>query len=230
MNHGFGSQNVRDTQVEITVRRLTPSARREDLHAFARGFMQMEQRYGKAVANEARDQLFDKFPELALKFAELVPPEIKREAASQLTESLARDLEERGMKAENHIRRVEGYVALSAEALSILDIPDELITPPSAPVPMLSRNPYVHPNSELHGEMLNSWGVASVVISAAHGWMESGDPDVPKGHLKEWVLRSAPTIDFETLFYRSRFDDTALIRLVEAAQEGFTFLAKQITG
>lgn len=137
---------------------------------------------------------------------------------------MATKLEGFGLKPEEHMRSCEQGFALTKTAIIAFkndgypnwrDFGKGVESIEEIGIP---RSPFWHHLSdikEIDGEhMMNIWAVASLFISAAHGWVpDEGKSEQGKKIIFEVLPTVAPTVDIERLMFRSRYDDRALLKL-----------------
>jgi len=236
MSKGFQSNEDTDAiKIAIGVKRLTPSAKRGDIHAFSDGCAELQRRYGHQVADEAMRQVMEQIPgicDLAMNAVEKAPPAMKAEFYAKSIEVMAEVLTDAGLRLEDHLRVNDEGIGLTKQAVATIaatgypGIKEFGEGNDSLEEMGLNRtNGFVHPLSEaikptkengLPEDVLNLWAVVSMIISGAQGWTEA-DKDKCLEMLKELVSRSAPTADLNALLYRSRYDDRVLLKLCSLA-------------
>jgi|GEM_PF-3570248 len=227
---GF-QQSLNETKIAIVIKRLTPAAKRGDIHAFANGVRSSETRYGHDVADEAMRRCLVEFPELAKVAIGFLPEDKKANLHAQGYAIIADFLEQAGLRLEDSLRVSDQGVAFSIAAVKVL-----IATNPNYPrvsdfgsgcesiaeVGIDRTNGFLHPLSERYPEnpeYVDLWAAASVVISAAMQWIES-DGDTARQALEEFVSIVAPTLDLKTMLKACRYDDRALLKLCNYAHDG----------
>ncbi|MBW4526802.1 MAG: hypothetical protein KME18_16715 [Phormidium tanganyikae FI6-MK23] len=236
MSKGF--QSTDETKIQIALKRITPAAKRADIDAFADGLRAAQRRYGTDVAEEARQRALDQFPELARKAIEFLPEEAKSQLRVSAYSIIADVIGEAGLRIENHFRVCDRGVALTHAALKAIA---DTGFPEMAKLGKGSEslqgfgvdraNGFYHPLGETfqhQGEdCINSWGVASMLVSSAAGWIEDCDSEQGFKSLQMFVSQVAPTVDVQEMLRQSRYDDRSLLRLVQLASDGMTAKAQQ---
>ncbi len=235
MTKGF--QSADETKIEIAIKRLIPSAKRADIHAFADGVRETQTRYGHDIADEAMRQIFTQFPELAERAIEFLPESAKPHLLDCAYSLMAQAIEVSGLRIEDHFRVCDHGVAMTHDAISVIASTG---FPPVAEfgqgndsltgVGIDRTGGFIHPLSEVHQkEYLNSFFVVSMTISATLNWLDEppDNPETPRSFLRDCVSRVAPTLDLETMLFRVRYDDRALMQLASYAERGFTAIAQK---
>lgn len=233
MTKGF--QNSDETKIAIVVRRLTPSAKRNDIHAFADGVREAQTRYGHSIADEGMRQCFEQFPELASQAIAFLPDSMKPHLMDAAYEIMAQSIEDAGLRLEDHFRVSDQGAALSCEAVrAIADTGFPRIAEFGAGNESLDgvgidRNPFMHHLSEFmegNREYINSWAAISLIVTIAQGWDE-GNRETAQHSLEAMVFSVAPTLDLPTLQRRARYDDRSLLQLASYAERGFNAIAQK---
>ena len=241
MSKGFQS-DADETKIQIGVKRLLPSAKRRDIHAFADGVRQLQQRYGHDVADESMRRVMESHPDIADGIIDVMPDDIQREFHAKSIEIMVDVIEEAGLKIEENIRVSDEGIGLTKAAVKAIA---------ATGYPQIKKfgegnetlegmglkrlGGFMHPLSETHNakelglpeDGMNMWAVASIIVSGAFGWIEAS-VEKCEGALKEAVLVAAPTTDVATLMKRSRYDDRALLRLCNLVQSGMDAKARAV--
>ena len=221
---------IDETKIAIVIKRLSPSAKRGDIHAFADGVRSSESRYGHDVADEAMRRCFVEFPALTKSAIAFLPDNEKVNFHAQGYAVIADVLEQAGLRLEDHLRVDERGMAVSVAAVKVITetgcprVSDfgsgcESI----AEVGIDRTNGWLHPLSERHPDnpdFVDLWAAASVMISAAMKWIQS-DGDAAIEALKAVVFIAAPTVDLTAMLRTCRYDDRALLKLCSLAHDGF---------
>lgn len=241
MANGFGDGD--GAKLKAAVKRLEPSAKRGDVHAFADGVRKIAERYGWDIADQAMQEMFSKYRELTKSCAGLIDKfgteEMKGQFQSVANDVMAEILENEGLRLEDHFRVTDQGIALSCEAVEAIrktGFPDMHLLEDgneSLDGMGLSRSPFFHPLSEVfepcehHPEKtLNGYMVASITISGAMGWDESADPGKCRSFLKKLVFCHRPEFDVEQALSQCRYDDRVLLRLANYAANGIDAKAR----
>jgi hypothetical protein len=234
MSKGFEPASADEIKVAIAVKRLLPSARRNDIHAFADGVREMQKRYGKGIGDEAMRQVFEQFPKLATQAFDFLTEEMRQQAYDAAIEIVAGILEDANLRLEDHLRYGDQGVAVTKQAIAAIratgypNVNDFGVGNDSLEDVGIVRNPFIHPLAEVieNTEYINSWAFAGVAINSALGWIEA-DVEKSKAALTECVSRVAPTTDVDKLLYRSRYCDRSLMKLAGYTAEGLQTIARQ---
>jgi len=220
-------------KIQAIIKRLTPLADRQDKVAFESGVAEAHKRYGKKLFAAAFKELVENNDWVSSVSLSWLPQDTQEEFLSQANEMVAKELIKSGLRIEDHFRVSDNGIAFSNEAARFLastGFPTPIPGNDSLMSLGLSRSSFVHPLTEqslsdFGGKELepsiNSWGVASLLINFAMGWID----DEPTEKARESILSSiptvAPTVDVSRLMERSRYDDRALLRLCGLLQEAF---------
>lgn len=234
MSLGF-QRSAHETKIAIVVKRLTPSAKRGDIHAFTDGIREAQSRYGHDIADEGMRQCLEQFPDLSDKMIEFLPDEAKSHLHDAANSILAETIAEAGLRLEDHIRVTDHGIALTHQAVQAIAatgfprVAEFGEGNESLEGIGINRDPFVHPLSECidGSKYVNSWMVISLMITVAQGWDDDGERSVAQGHLEAMVSCIAPTLDLPTLQRRARYDDRALLQLASYVERGFNALAQQ---
>lgn len=243
-----GFENPSDElKTQVGVRRLIPSAKRGDLHAFADGVRELQRKYGRDVADEAMRRTMELHPVVngMIDVIAQVSPAMKQEVYARSLEIMAEVLEKSSLRLEDHMRVTDEGIALTKEAVEAIAATgfhkiyeygkgnDSL-----EGVGIDRTDGFVHPLSEVIGkteenglpeDCLNLWFCISLMISVAQGWTK-GNKESSLEMLRECVGRSAPTASLEMLMRRSRYDDRVLLQLCNLAHSGLDAKAKASLG
>lgn len=233
----FEQDSSDEIKIAIAVRRLTPSAERGDAEAFSLAAHELVRNYGTDIARKAMQICFDKHPKLTVEAIKQMPEDVQQEAFGWANEILAETLEDAGLRLEDHLRVSDQGIAVTKQAVAAIkatgysELDDFGGGNDSLEGYGIQRIPnFWHPLSKTiknNGEeCLNSWCAVSLLISFALGWDQEGDPKIAKPHLQQLIFAANPSIDFERLCHRSRYDDRALLKLASLANTGFENLAK----
>jgi hypothetical protein len=228
---GKGFQDSSEAKVQAVVRRLAPAALRQDEPAFMVGVAKMKARYGEAVMNRALEVLMQQVPWVYAQVAKY-SPEIDQIIAASL-DSIANRLDAAGMRVEEHLRMVDGHIALSTAAI-------ELIAATGFPNPerfgrgnesvtglgLKRLGGFFHPLGKVevvNGEdVLDPLGFASVLVSSANGWIPTDDGGVTAiGTVKAIVAAGSPTADALLMLKQARYSDSVLLRLCSIIAKSF---------
>jgi len=168
-------------------------------------------------------------PELIGKMLDQLPPEIKNEFHSTAYEIMANEIIKSGLRVEDHCRVTDQGFALTKQAIKAIaatgfpavkelgegnDDLDGL---------GIGRSAFIHSLSEYSpdGDHMNLWGLASLIISAAQGWIPGEKPTQQALEmLTNTVFKASPTTDVNLLLARARYDDRALLKLASLLNEG----------
>lgn len=160
----------------------------------------------------------------------------------QAYEAIAHKLESFGLPLETNFRVSEHGFVLSKLAIRVLTkagMPEFLADAAGGGVSTLDGvgfnriGGYWHHLSDykpdlLNGEgWVNSWAAASMAVNAAAGWLEDGDPEKGLEFLRFLVVNADPMIDVKHLLWKARYDDRALLRLIQLASDGLSRKAEQ---
>ncbi|MEM9451547.1 MAG: hypothetical protein AAGA75_23855 [Cyanobacteria bacterium P01_E01_bin.6] len=240
MSKGFASNNS-ELKIEAAVKRLIPSAKRGDVHAFCSGIRKVKLRRGADIADEAMRRVIEQVPDICNQLTDVMPSDMKNEFYAKAIEVIADVLESSGLRLEDHLRVCDEGMAITSQAVQVLSIhgvPERELfgrgNDSLSGMGIERTDGFIHPlsevfdakSSELPEDTINLWGFASTVISGAQGWIQA-NKEACLATLKDVVFIASPTTDLSALLYRSRYDDRALLKLCSLIVNGFEAKADQ---
>jgi len=229
-----------ELKIQAAVKRLLPSARRGDVHTFCDGVRRIKARHGHAIADEGMRRALIQFPNLFDEMIDSMPEEMRRPLTEMSFDAMAEVIENAGLRLEDHMRITDDGVGLTKDAVNAIiesGIPAHMVESQGNDslkgFGIDRTDGFFHPLSEVFDaeitgtpeECTNSWGVASMVISAAQGWIE-GNRQNSFEFLKSCALRQSPTTDLDLMMRRSRYDDRVLMKLCSLFANGFDAIAR----
>ena len=136
----------------------------------------------------------------------------------QAYKTIAAHLTKAGLRIEDNFRVADQGFAVTHRAADVLKAtgcPVDVPSNDSLAGVGISRFPFLHPLSAASGENFNLWGSASILISAALGWLPSEpQPQTTAAkNIRKLVSRVAPTVDIAALLEASRYSDQSLLKL-----------------
>lgn len=224
-----------ELKVQAIRKRLDPCIKRQDEAAFENGVTKMRDRYGKNLLIAALKDLVENDDWVRSMSLRWLPKDAQTEFINQTFELMASQFIKAGLKIEDNFRVVDQKMALShAAAKNLIEdgFPShgEIVGTNNLANIGLSRNPFWHGLAESSmmdtggkepEQYFNSWGFASVLISAAMGWIDGEPSETAIENVVLIASMVAPTLDVKRLMERSRYDDSALLRLCGLIQESF---------
>ncbi|BAS57410.1 hypothetical protein NIES2135_32260 [Leptolyngbya boryana NIES-2135] len=164
-------------------------------------------------------------PALIQKILKHINRGIQKHYQHALGTLLAERLTSLKVPLENAVRVSDSGVYLTVGACAVL----EFFPSSDSPIKVVENfqgvgvdrsTIFMHPlASGIQGKTLNSWGVASGLISTALGWSGDGDPELCRKNLLE-AFRALGRSDLDGYLWLARFDDSGLLEMVAIAQEG----------
>lgn len=231
-----------ELKIQAGVKRLLPAFKRSDFEAITKGLQVLVDRYGREIANASLSQIIADHPEFCTIVMNQLPEDFRIEFNAKAVEIMADVISKAGLRLEDHLRVIDEGIVITKAAVQVFEADG---FPMSAfgegqdsltGIGINRTDGFVHPLSEafpldehMSEEGLNSWAVASMVISGALGWTEASKEKCVE-FAQECVKISAPTLDLQIMLQRSRYDDRALLRLCSLVNSGFDIKARKATG
>lgn len=231
-----------DEAIALTIeRRILPSIQRQDEGAAMAAVFRMRDRYGGAAVAGVIEKLMGEHQWFFACMAMNAPEETRQNIEAASHELVAEKLLAAGLRLEDHYRVCDQGVAMTYAAIDVIrqtGFPraDEFGGNVSIEGMGISRSgAFVHPLTEAqdaNGQtFVNGLGFASMAISAANGWVESGDGGkTARETIASTVAIAAPTVDVDRMLFQARYDDRVLLRLASLISKGFDALAAKSFG
>jgi hypothetical protein len=223
---------------QVIVKRLQPAVLRRDHDAMKSTVKRMIDRYGMNATADAFEALALEHDWLLNLTFEAMSEDDKAMMHATANAAIADKLEDSGLRLEDHMRVLDEGVAFTSQAIAVIaasgydrafEFGEGYETLEGVG---LQRDPFVHHLTEHSEDLVNLWGVASIHLSVAMGWMDADSIPSLKAleEIPVLVGMTKPTIDATALIRQSRYDDRALLKLTGLIRDGIQIRCERAMG
>jgi len=218
-----------EMKIQQIIRILEPHVITRDGKRIGAGIVECHAKHGTDILKAAWIRLTRQHDYLIGLALAAAPQDQQEEIAAKAYDVIADQLTKAGLRIEDHLRVSEKGVCLTSKAIAVIaatgfpSLAEFRKGLDSLQGVGLNRNPFWHSLADAEitdDDLVNLWAAASMFINAALGWLEGEATEAATKALKDAVTSASPTVCFETLISRARYDDRLLLKLASLAHEG----------